>query len=58
MHYLRTVLEREMVGIIIPILQLSKAKAVSLVIYRKVNDFPEIMQVASGKDFPTARHEK
>lgn len=47
-----------MVGIVIPILQLSKTEAVSLVIYRKVNDFPEIMQVASGKDFLTARHEK
>lgn len=58
MHYLRTVLEREMVGIIIPILQLSKTEAVSLVIYRKVNDFPEITQVASGKDLLTARHEK
>lgn len=58
MHYLRTVLEREMVGIIIPILQLSETEAVSLVIYRKVNDFPEIMQVASGKDLLTARHEK
>lgn len=47
-----------MVGIIIPILQLSKTEAVSLVIYRKVNDFPEIVQVASGKDLLVARHEK
>lgn len=51
MHYFRTVLGRGMVGIIAPILKLSKAKAVDLMICRKVNDSPEIMQVANGKDF-------
>lgn len=51
MHYFRTVLGRGMVGIIAPILKLSKTKAVDLMICRKVNDSPEIMQVANGKDF-------
>lgn len=53
MHYLRTVLGREMVGFIIPILQLSKTQAVYLMIYRKTNDSPEIMQMANGEDFLT-----
>lgn len=47
-----------MVGIIIPILQLSKTEAVYLLISRRVNDFPKIMQVENGKDFLIAFHEK
>lgn len=47
-----------MVGIIIPILLLSKTEAVYLLVSRRVNDFPKIMQVENGKDFLIAFHEK